>query len=158
MSRCLDNLRAQHTWAIIKRMQEEGETDAKNKTKKRNREYAAYVKGLPATILMCGLGQAVAILQAKSRGKRDDAHWLLYTDLQEWLCRSDSSAPYSGYSNLMEAITGGSRDSYIFAQEETMRWLEWLKKFATAFLSGIPDATDPENGDREVPGYDDTSV
>lgn len=132
---CLDKKRAKDTWQIVKRLQQEGEADPKKQ--QRNREYASYVKGLPATVLMCGLGQAVATLQARSRGNREDAHWLLHDHLKGWLCRSDSAAPYGGSSDLMDAITQGDRDSYISAQEETLRWLEWLKKFAVAYLSGL---------------------
>jgi CRISPR-associated protein Cmr5 len=36
----------------------------------------------------------------------------------------------------MEEIMANSQDSYLHAQAEAMAYLEWLKKFAQAFLAG----------------------
>ncbi len=120
-------------------------------------KYTSYVKGLPASILQNGLGQAMATLLAASkgddawarrpgsnggddRGKVGDAHRLLYNHLQAWLCDVRDDAPYSqeqapdeNSTALMEAITTGGGDAYIRAQAEALAYLNWLKKFAVAF-------------------------
>ena len=88
-------------------------------------------------ILNCGLGQAAATLLAASK-KADntsdyDPHFQLYKDLESWLCL-ESGAPYEGSQNLLNAICHGNRRTYIHAQAEALKWLEWLKKLAVAYL------------------------
>ncbi len=96
-----------------------------------NDRYAQEAKGLPATIIMNGLGQAMATLRA---GK-DEHNGILYRHCQEWLCRNDAkAAPYPGQRDLLPALTAGSREDYLRAQNEALAWLNWLKKFATAYL------------------------
>ena len=102
--------------------------------------YKSYVSGFPANILMSGLGQAAATLCA---GKKE-GHKLLYSHLSDWLCGADEDSPYpadkdsSNRKNyiLLENITKYDEDVYLHAQNEAMAYLEWLKKFATAFLKG----------------------
>ena len=102
--------------------------------------YKSYVSGLPANILMSGLGQAVATVLASaklgknSRSKDNIAYETLYNHLSSWLCKNEDDAPYPDASDLMVAITSGTEDDYIHAQAEAMAYLEWLKKFAVAFL------------------------
>ena len=91
--------------------------------------YKSYVGGLPANILMSGLGQAVATLRAGGK----PAHRKLYEHLSDWLCSDDEDRPYPA-GDLLEHITNHSEDFYLHAQGEAMAYLEWLKKFATAFL------------------------
>ena len=95
-----------------------------------NDKYASYVKSLPATILMNGLGQAVATMLAASSSE----YKLLCGHLQGWLCRNDTSAPYPGANDLLTAITSNDRNAYLRAQVESLAWLTWLKKFAVAYL------------------------
>jgi CRISPR-associated protein Cmr5 len=98
------------------------------------KNYVSYAESLPATILMNGLGQACATLLSKAGGKLDRPHGLLYGDLQSWLCRSDTAAPYRGMDDLMRAITTKDQANYLCAQAEALAYLVWLKKFANAYL------------------------
>ena len=86
---------------------------------------------------MSGLGQALAMLNA---GKKT-GHKLLYEHMQAWLCNTGNSGwqngPYSG--DILKAIIDGDEDAYIRAQAEAMEYLEWLKKFAVAFLKSDED-------------------
>ena len=106
-------------------------------------KYVSYVKSLPAAILQNGLGQAMATLLAAAGGKvlENDAHGALYQHLESWLCRNDACAPYRGKKNLMQAITGGEQLAYLHAQGEAMAYLNWLKKFAVAYLVLREDET-----------------
>ena len=61
-----------------------------------------------------------------------DAHYVLYEDLEEWLCRGCKHSPYSCAEDLMDAIIEKDRDAYMRAQAEALAWLQWLKKFAVA--------------------------
>ena len=93
--------------------------------------YVSYVNALPARIIMNGLGQALAMEKA-SAGK-DKGHEHLFNHMQGWLLSGWEHSPYAG-NDLFAAITGGSEQDYIRAQAEAMAYLEWLKKFAAAFL------------------------
>lgn len=106
----------------------------------RRGKYDSYVDGLPATILMSGLGQAAATLLASAKIGKDNrsddnrAYETLYEHLSSWLCRNDDDAPYPGQGDLMEAVINGSEEAYVRAQAEAMAYLEWLKKFSSAYL------------------------
>lgn len=95
--------------------------------------YRDVIKGFPATVLMNGLGQALALLLAKK-------HDRLYNDLQMWLCDRCPFPPYgkaAGKGNypLMDAIMNGSQDQYVQAQAEVNALVGWLKKFTMAAAS-----------------------
>lgn len=100
--------------------------------------YRNYVKALPATILMNGLGQSAATLLAQAKGKATEAHHMLYDDLSMWLCGSDPDVPYRSKGDLMKAIVDdhgpSSENLYLLAQAEAIAYVGWLKKFAVAFL------------------------
>lgn len=128
MNKTLEQARAKDALDKVKMLLRQAEND-KAKAES-NDKYASYVKSLPATILMNGLGQAAATLMASTAGE----HKLLYRHLQGWLCRNESAAPYPGAGDLLDAITVNSREAYIRAQAEALAWLAWLKKFAVAYL------------------------
>lgn len=100
--------------------------------------YVSYVDALPAAIVMNGLGQACAMLLAKAQGDLNKPHGLLYADLEDWLCGNHEAAPFpsaSGDRNkLILAITSAEQQAYLRAQGEALAYLQWLKKFARAFL------------------------
>lgn len=88
----------------------------------------SYANGLPAMILMNGLGQTAAFY--KSKGGKHDA---LYTLLSNWL--KQPGKPYAG-KDLLDGITGGDAVSYRAAQAEALAYLQWVKKFAKAYHKG----------------------
>ncbi len=98
------------------------------------KKYSSYAKSLPATIIMNGLGQAAATLLSSAKGDKSSAHHVLYEHLEDWLCNENANTPYKGSKDLMAAIINNDRYAYIKAQIEALAWLEWLKKFATAYL------------------------
>jgi CRISPR-associated protein Cmr5 len=122
----LDQRRAADALKKIQRLEEEGSETYGN--------YKSYVKALPANILMSGLGQAVATV----RSRRDRKGYpQLYGHLSTWLCGDDENAPYRNHpGGLIQAIVDNDQDHYTRAQAEAMAYLEWLRKFAEAFLVG----------------------
>lgn len=132
MSKTLEQDRASHALAIIKDLKHKAENS--NDHRDWNDKYASYVKGFPATILMNGLGQAAVSLLAAAAGDKKDPHYKLYLDLQDWLCRKNTQSPYIGVGDLISAITNHNRDYYLRAQVEALAWLQWLKRFAVAYL------------------------
>lgn len=125
--------RAQHALQSINQVQ--------TKAKKFRDEYKSYAESLPANIVMNGLGQACAMLLAqagreKSSGKKkESAHELLYKHLQDWLCQGEQ-AVYPAQTDLVEAVINHGQREYVRAQFESLAYLNWLKKFAQAYLAG----------------------
>lgn len=108
--------------------------------------YASYVKALPARIIMNGLGQALAMERAGANANNEAVsigHQHLYAHLQDWLLNGWQHGPYQGNDIIADLIAGGEQD-YIRAQAESMAYLEWLKKFAVAFLNE-PDSNGGED-------------
>lgn len=131
MDHTLDQERAIHSLKKVKEIEE----NYKNKGEEQLADdYAGYVVRLPADIISNGLGQALAQLLAAAKGKEEDPHYLVYRDLQDWLCRNDPKAPYPGANDLLEAIVSNDRKRYQWALGEAMAWLEWHKKLSVAYL------------------------
>lgn len=107
------------------------------------KKYRAYADRLGPAILMNGLGQALATERAaagsKPRKLDEQAHALLYKNVESWLCRDDGV--YAS-GDLLGAITAGSEALYLQAQAEALAWLVWHKKFCRASLP----AEDREGG------------
>jgi CRISPR-associated protein Cmr5 len=91
------------------------------------KEYKRYAAALPAMIHMNGLGQAAAFYRSKK-----DVHADLYDLLSGWLTKSDQ--PYHNYRDLLKGITASDRYTYQHAQAEAQALMDWVKKFANAFM------------------------
>ena len=121
----LDQRRAANALRLVKSLKESG----------KYAKYPSYVKSLPATVLQNGLGQALATLLAAAKGDTSDAHHLLYSHLHQWLCSDTDDAVFRAAPDVLEAITQHEEKQYLHAQAESLAYLEWLKKFAVAYLS-----------------------
>jgi CRISPR-associated protein Cmr5 len=120
----LDQRRAKHALERIKRQR----ANAKQS------EYLSYAKALPASIQQNGLGQALATLLAAAKNNHHDPHYLLFADIQDWLCGDDDDAPYRNARDLLAAITCNDQQHYLHAHDEAQGYLNWLKKFSAAYL------------------------
>ena len=120
----LDQRRARHALHRIKQRQ----------NAERPSDYLSYAKALPASIQQNGLGQALATLLAAAKGNRQDPHHLLFEDVQDWLCGNDDDAPFRNARDLFAGITENEQQHYLRAQGEAQAYLNWLKKFAAAYL------------------------
>jgi len=107
------------------------------------KSYRRYVERLGPSILINGLGQALATEKAsgKSKSEKPDerAHHLLYQNLGQWLCRDGGI--YAGATDILDAIIKHGEQQYLQAQVEALAWLVWHKKFCRAYLPD-PDAGD----------------
>lgn len=99
------------------------------KDKPRQVELRRHVNGLPAMIHMNGLGQALAFYRMKG-----GAHEEIYKVLSAWLCQKEGRVFREASADVLEAITRSDMHHYMAAQGEALALLEWLKKFALAFL------------------------
>ena len=120
----LDQRRAKHALQRVKRQQAHAKQS----------DYLSYAKALPASIQQNGLGQALAALLAAAKNNQQDPHYLLFVDMQDWLCGDDDDAPYRNAHDLFAAITSNDQQHYLHAQDEAQGYLNWLKKFSAAYL------------------------
>jgi CRISPR-associated protein Cmr5 len=122
----LAQLRAGHALAQIEAMKAQDDG-----------HLSAHIAGFPAMILMSGFGQACAFYLSKGKTMK-----LAYDALENWL--TSAGRPYAsatGTCKLMTAITSNNAATYRLAQAEALAYLDWLKKFAKAFLK-----SEEENG------------
>jgi CRISPR-associated protein Cmr5 len=130
MSRKIQTLsqqRAKHALDNIRKAEQSYQGDERE-------NFVSYAAAMPASILINGLGQAVATLRAQAKGNPEEPHMALFNAIQGWLCRDNASAPYRDAADLLDAIVKGDRQNYLHAQAEALAYLEWYKKFAVAFL------------------------
>lgn len=127
----LQQQRAKHALAQIKMAEQKYQGD-----KEQREKFVSYAENMPASILINGLGQAVATLRAQAKDNQDDPYMSVFNAVQDWLCRDDAEAPYRSRTSpdLMKAIIEGDRANYLLAQAEALAYLEWYKKFAVTFL------------------------
>jgi CRISPR-associated protein Cmr5 len=108
-----------------------------------HQEFKRHARGLPAMIHTNGLGQAAAFALSKAKGDvatDHDAWHRLYRLLGDWL---HQVGPYTQHHDLLEAITHGDMHSYRLAQAEALAMLDWLKKFATAYIPSERSGKNP---------------
>lgn len=100
---------------------------ARNNPDTHQKEYLSYAANLPAMIHTNGLGQAAAFFKSKG-----GTHEQLYQLLSEWLTNDDQ--PLSDYNDLLEGIVDSDMQTYRLAQAESQALMDWVKKFAKAFM------------------------
>jgi CRISPR-associated protein Cmr5 len=94
------------------------------------KEYCSHVKGMPFMIHANGLGQTAAFYSSKSEDKRD--YRLIYQLLSDWLTKEGQ--PFHGKERLLRGITECDMHTYLAAQAESMVFMNWVRKFADAFM------------------------
>lgn len=96
--------------------------------------YVSYVSALPATIVMNGLGQALAIELAKAnKDKPNDSHRAIYQHVAGWLSRQVPNLS-GDVDKFLDRLMKEDQATYVHAQAEAMAYLNWLKQFARAYL------------------------
>ena len=103
-------------------------------------EYRALVRSAATDVLTNGLGQTLAFLLSKAKGKHDTPHGALYTHLSNWIANpypDDASAkPRFEQDKLLEWLIDPKQGSDVYRQitVEVIAYLNWLKRFAEAEL------------------------
>jgi len=126
----LGQKRAAHALEAVKRLEKDNNYG----------NFGSYVQRLPATIVMNGLGQAMASELAAARGCKDEderAHKTLFELVENWLQKCNAYPK----TDLMIAIVQGNQEDYVRAQAEALAYLDWLKKFSQAYLNGDKDGS-----------------
>ena len=135
MSRSLAQKRAQHALACVSALNASGKYG----------NYVPYVKALPATIIISGLGQALAMEKAAAHTAKGDAklgHENLFSHLNDWLCKGWPNSPNRKGADVLVQIIQNDEADYVRAQAEALAYLDWLKKLAVAQLVSPDEGED----------------
>ena len=103
-------------------------------TKKDDKEFhelANFIVGVPNMILSNGLGQTLAFLLTK-KDKQKKTFWVI----KDWLECGDNHFFDTTANNEMDFLTRFTTVNqrvYLDMQDETLRLMEWLKRYARAF-------------------------
>ncbi len=120
-----------------------GEVNKNNMGDEIKRKYRSIVLKSPILILTNGLGQTAAFFASKSQPKEakspssdNIAHSLLLKHLWNWLEKVKICKATQTQENqkLVFWITQATTDQYRLATTETLRYLQWLRRFAEAVL------------------------
>ncbi|MDD2466501.1 MAG: type III-B CRISPR module-associated protein Cmr5 [Desulfobulbus sp.] len=123
--------------------------EEKKKDKKEKDKMLTHIRKTPVRILQNGLGQTLAFLLADAGGDSNKPSDRLYKQLQDWLCGTEQDdRPCRVYTatNLIGQIMSGDRNQYMRAEQEAVALLNWMKKFADAWLDNADVAADDKGG------------
>lgn len=107
---------------------------------KKPQEFKAFCAGAPAVILQNGLGQAFAFWLSKGKGDPADKHQALLEIIMKWLCMNQDDirnafiTPCRTPGEMVRALSDMNQHDYLAAQDETLALLEWVKRYAKAFV------------------------
>lgn len=121
----LSQKRAEHALSEIQRQKEKlGE--------KEQDSLAKLAASAPAMILQNGLGQTFAFFLAKGKSQ----HMNLFESIQSWLAEYANNRPLIqlGKERFLEHLHVMKVEDYLLWQREALAYLEWLKRYAAAFL------------------------
>lgn len=110
-------------------------------------ELRSYTSALPAMIHMNGLGQALAFCYAKSKGRSGNAYGAIYGVLSGWLTKDGqplAPAEANEARDALKRLTAVDLGLYRVAQIEALALMEWIRKFAIAFLIDEETPKGPE--------------
>lgn len=86
--------------------------------------------GAPSMILQNGFGQTLAFWAAKGK----DEHIALMTLVMDWFNENNSKFQSNSKEEFLKKISESSQDEYFSAQQEALHLLEWVKRYANAFI------------------------
>lgn len=101
---------------------------------------ATFIVGMPNMILSNGIGQSMAFLMAKMKNKPE--RLFVFLTIKRYLCQNYKETfgdfkkddPQNDYE-FLKKFNDISQNEYIKMQDEVLRMLEWLKRYARAFES-----------------------
>lgn len=109
-----------------------------------DKDLSTFIVGTPTMILQNGLGQTMAFLLSKCDGKFNDnekpssdkfKYLFTFKAIAGWSNKINSSigvSPEKFFSELSKI----EQQDYLTLQEEALKMLQWLKRYAKAFQKG----------------------
>ncbi len=95
------------------------------------KDFKSFSAGVPSMILQNGFGQVLAFLLAKGT----DKHIVMFEIIKEWLVRNHL-AQGEDKEKFVRSLNNMSQQDYLMAQNEALKLLEWVKRYANADLGG----------------------
>lgn len=105
--------------------------------KTKEEKFANFSAGAPSVILQNGFGQAMAFWYAKANDKKGDnnEHKIMTDIIEEWSRKRFPGLFREGDSQrFLEDLMNMEQRHYHKVQNETIKLLEWVKRFANAFI------------------------
>lgn len=106
------------------------------KREKVDKDTATFIVGSPTMILTNGLGQAMAFMLSKKGSDKNAKEGKVFDILKKWLCTEMQSQLGNADANDLDFLRRFNtidQQHYIQAQNEALRFLEWMKRYARAF-------------------------
>ncbi len=106
-----------------------------NKSKEMKKEFKSFAAGTPAMILQNGFGLSMAFLLAK----RDEKYKEVYKAVKEWVTKKCEltkglfTQENIGEEVFIQALNKMEQREYLAVQDEAVKILEWIKRYAAAF-------------------------
>ena len=102
------------------------------------KDFMTFSAGAPSMILKNGFGQTLAFWLSKGSDKdlklkENDKHIILMRIVMRWLLLNSLINAQDEKTFLLK-ITEMSQKEYLLCQQETLKLLEWVKRFANAEL------------------------
>lgn len=92
-------------------------------------KYGTLARKLPSLLQVNGLGQTLAFLLAKAGSDRDDAHYVLYSHVSDWVM---GQLEPSEEKELLDWVVVQRSDLYRRATVEALAYGMWLRRFVEA--------------------------
>lgn len=104
-----------------------------------DKEFANFIVGTPTMILENGFAQTMAFLLSKcnDNDKRvhTNKHYFTFKTIAGWSHEINGNIPMDSRDFFSAVSTLEQRD-YLRVQEEALKMLQWLKRYARAFQGG----------------------
>ena len=102
-------------------------------------EFANFIVSIPSMILQNGLAQTMAFLLSKCKGIEDNSnkYYLVFKIIASWSYRVNNNVPFNDSLQFFEIISNLEQDKYLSLQEEALKMLQWLKRYARAFQKEV---------------------
>lgn len=116
----LSQRRAGKALELLERITEKGDT---------RKEFSQFCKSFPTMVLQNGLGQAIAFIKSK-KVNPDDKYDRMYNTLNSWLKDGLNLIE----DDVLREINTMNAPKYIEIQIESLKFLEWIKRYENAKL------------------------
>lgn len=112
------------------------------KSEKDKKEFKSFVAGLPAMILQNGFGLTMAFLLSKQKDSEKTKQKVAFDQIKEWVVEcSEITKNYfkdtnarSNDKDFLLHINKLDQIQYRTIQQEALNLLEWIKRYAAAFV------------------------
>jgi CRISPR-associated protein Cmr5 len=93
------------------------------------KEFTQFCKSFPTMVLQNGLGHALAFIKAKAngKGKSEKKYATTYSTLNAWLIEMGLIE-----NDVLKEVSKMDAQKYVEIQAESLRFLEWIKRYETA--------------------------